>query len=236
MTRSNPKRSGKTDQPPASPRVGRPSREAAALLRERILDVATEMLLTRGYGATSIEAIAQRARVSKRTLYHRFPDKQALTSAVLVRLIDSLRPPADVPMIEGRNLEDILVRLATLILRGALSPRALKFHRLIVAESERFPDLAAAVAEAGGREEAVKLISGLLLRFREKARPEAADADFAAQQFLQMIVSLPQLRAIGLGAPMTAVELDDWTRRTVALFLNGFGKAGKSSRAGRPGA
>ena len=44
---------------------------------------AMDLLLTHGYGATSIEAIARRARVSKRTFYHRFPDKPALTSAVI---------------------------------------------------------------------------------------------------------------------------------------------------------
>lgn len=230
MTPRNASSTQRSDQPPAKPRVGRPSREAAEKLRERILGVATEMLLTEGYGATSIEAIAQRARISKRTLYHRFPDKQALTRAVVVGLIDGLRPPVDVPLIEGSRLEDILVRLASLILRAALAPRALQLHCLIVAESKRFPELAAAVATAGGREEAVKLISELLLRFRKTTRPGAVDAVFAARQFLQMIVSLPQLRAIGLGAPMTPAELDDWTRRTVALFLNGFDEPGSRRR------
>src|SRR5947209_19814422 len=52
-------------------RGGRPSREQAALLGERILDTATELFLAEGYGATSIEAIAQRAGISKRTFYHR---------------------------------------------------------------------------------------------------------------------------------------------------------------------
>ncbi|HET6307753.1 MAG TPA: helix-turn-helix domain-containing protein, partial [Rhodopila sp.] len=64
-------------------RGGRPSREQAALLGDRILDVATELFLAEGYGATSIEAVAQRARISKRTFYHRFPDKAALFDAVL---------------------------------------------------------------------------------------------------------------------------------------------------------
>ena len=45
---------------------------------------------------------------------------------------------------------------------------------------------------------------------------------FAADQFLQMIVSMPQSRAMGLGAPMDADELRSWVRGTVALFLNGF--------------
>jgi AcrR family transcriptional regulator len=206
---------------PARVRVGRPSREAAGQLRDRILDVATELLLTDGYGATSIETIARRARVSKRTFYQRFPDKPALMSAVIVRLIDSLRPPAHVPLIEGENLEQILIHLGSLILHAALTERVLQLQRLIVAESSRFPDLACAVAKAGGRQEAVALISELLMRQTRSAQLASSDAVFAANQFLQMIVSLPQLRAIGLGTPMTPRELDAWVHSTVALFLKG---------------
>ena len=39
----------------------------------RIFDVATELSLTEGYGATSIEAVAQHARMSKRTFYPSLP-------------------------------------------------------------------------------------------------------------------------------------------------------------------
>jgi AcrR family transcriptional regulator len=222
MTSSTPKHGHAPDLHPAPRRVGRPTRDAAGQLRERILDVATELLFSNGYGATSIEAIARRARVSKRTFYQRFADKPALMSAVVVRLIDSLRPPSDVPLIEGDSLEQILTHLGSLILHAALTPRVLQLQRLIVAESIRFPDLASAVAKSGGRQEAVALISALLLRHARGAAITPAEASFAANQFLQMIVSLPQLRAIGLGAPMAPEELDAWVRASVGLFLGGF--------------
>jgi len=45
----------------------RPTRREAALLPERILDVATELFLP-GLGATSIAAVAARARISNRPL------------------------------------------------------------------------------------------------------------------------------------------------------------------------
>jgi len=221
----NDARSGRARAERMPRRAGRPSREQAGQLQVRILDAATELLLTEGYGATSIEAVARRAGVSKRTFYHRFSDKPALTRAVVSRLIDGLRPPPEVPLIEGRNLEEILTRLASMILHAALSSRLLRLQRLIVAESERFPELAAAVAEAGGRQEAVALIGGLLRQHgrgagaREISEMEAA---FAAEQFLQMVVSVPQLRALGLGKPLPPAELDAWARNTVSLFLDGF--------------
>src|SRR5258708_22827569 len=102
---------------------GRPSREQAARLGERILDAATHLFMSHGYGATSIEAVARRARVSKRTFYHRFDDKPALFVAVVHRIIDALRPPADLPLLEG-DLQEVLQRLAGFILRAALAPPA----------------------------------------------------------------------------------------------------------------
>jgi AcrR family transcriptional regulator len=200
---------------------GRPSREAAALLGERILDVAAELFLAEGYGATSIEAVARRARVSKRTFYHRFADKAALFGAVVRRIVEGLRPPADTPLYEGGSLEEILQRLARLILRAALTPRALALNRLMVAEGQRFPELAAIVAREGGRAELVGQIAALLAR-EVRAGGLAIDRSaFAAEQFLQLVVASPQRRALGLGTPMTEAELDIWSDDCVNLLLNG---------------
>lgn len=209
-------------------RGGRPSRERAEQLGEQILAVATELFLAEGYGATSIEAVAQRARISKRTFYHRFPDKAALFAAVVHRVVAGLRPPAGVPLVDGVGIEAVLDRLARLILRAALTPDALALNRLITAEAQRFPELAAIVAREGGGAEVVTLIGGLLDREAAAGRFSLDDARFAAEQFLQMVVGVPRRRALGLGEPMDAAELDAWAARSVNLFLNG-------CRARRPG-
>src|SRR6266568_8085011 len=204
----------------ASSLGGRPSREQAARLGERILDAATHLFMSHGYGATSIEAVARRARVSKRTFYHRFDDKPALFVAVVHRIIDGLRPPADLPLLEG-DLEEILQRLAGLILRAALSPQAIALHRMIVAESARFPKLAAIVTERGVTEEAIRFMAGVLDREARAGNLALDNPTFAARQFLYMIIALPQRRAMGFGAPMTSAEIDAWARDVVNLFLNG---------------
>jgi TetR/AcrR family transcriptional regulator, mexJK operon transcriptional repressor len=202
-------------------RGGRPSREASALLGDRILEVATELFLDLGYGATSIEQIVKRARVSKRTYYHRFPDKAALFAAVVRRIIDRLRPPDVAGLFVGGSLDEILTRLAEAILRAALNPQALALHRVILAESGRFPELAAVVADRSAGREAIERISALLQR-DVSTRGLSLDAShFAATQFLQMVIASPQRRALGMGVPMTAAELNVWARKTVALFLGG---------------
>ena len=202
-------------------RGGRPSRQASEQLGELILDAATELFLTQGFGATSIEAVARRVRISKRTFYHRFSDKPALFAAVVHRIIKRLRPAPGIPLIEGTDLQTVLERLATLILRAALSPQAIALHRLIVAESARFPELAEVLARESATEEAIALIAGALEREAKAGRLKLDDSVFAAQQFLQMVVALPQRRAMRLGARMSKRELAEWPRKVVNLFLNG---------------
>lgn len=202
-------------------RGGRPSRADALRLRQRILEAATELFLAEGYGSTTIEAVAERAGISKRTLYHRFDDKAALFAAVVHAIIEQIRPPAGVPLVEGATLRDVLRRLAGMILRAALSPQAMALHRLVMAESGRFPELARTVHGDGSTREATSLIGGLLARELPESKLGAENRAFAAQQFLFMVVSLPQRRAMGYGAAMTAAELDAWADKTVSLFLNG---------------
>src|SRR5258706_6008183 len=70
---------------------GRPSRLESAQLSDRILDVATALFLSDGFGATSIEAVAKRAGISKRTLYHRFNGKEMLFEAGVPAAIAAMK-------------------------------------------------------------------------------------------------------------------------------------------------
>lgn len=199
---------------------GRPSRADALRLNERILSVATELFLTEGYGSTSIEAVAAAAGISKRTFYHRFDDKAALFAAVVHRIIEQIRPPDNVPLLEGANVQQMLRRLAGLMLRAALSPQAIALHRLVTAESVRFPNLAPAVYGSWVRQ-ATTLIHDLLAReLRDSGLTEKLRT-FAAEEFLQMIVTFPQRRVMGLEVPATANQIDAWADRAVRLFLDG---------------
>lgn len=197
-------------------RGGRPSRRQAEQIEGQILEIARDLFFTQGYGTTSIEMIAKKAGMSKRTFYHRFEDKADIFRAVVHHVIESLRPSDTADLFKGQSFEKILERLAQTILNAALSPQALALHRLVLAEATRFPELALAMNQQGTRQEAVTRIAALL-----KHKIRAKRSVFAAEQFLQMVVSLPQRRALGLGKPMNSHELKVWARDTVHLFLNG---------------
>jgi AcrR family transcriptional regulator len=61
--------------PPIAASRGRPRSERA---RTAILDAAAELLLARGLSAVSMDAVAERAGVSKATIYRWWPSKETL--------------------------------------------------------------------------------------------------------------------------------------------------------------
>lgn len=64
---------------------GRPSKEDAEALPGLILDAAWDLFCEQGYNGASVDAVAARANVSKRTLYDRFGPKEALFEATFTR-------------------------------------------------------------------------------------------------------------------------------------------------------
>jgi len=70
-----------------------------ALTEQRILAAATELFLADGYVATTLEAVAKRARVAARTVYVRFGTKAALFKRVV-----------DVAIVGDTELVDVLGR------------------------------------------------------------------------------------------------------------------------------
>jgi TetR/AcrR family transcriptional regulator, transcriptional repressor for nem operon len=56
---------------------------AATHSKERILTAAKELFLSRGYGATTVDAICERAKLTKGSVYYFFDSKEDLGLAVL---------------------------------------------------------------------------------------------------------------------------------------------------------
>ena len=201
-------------------RGGRPTRAEASLLGDRICDAAQELFLSRGYGATSIEAVAGRARISKRTLYSRFRDKPDLFRAVIHRMLQRWLPNFEQAVDQDVPLKYRLVGAARQMLAVALLPEALALRRLLLAEAERFPELVQIAVEQGAAR-GIERIAALLEAETKAGNLAVSDCRFAAIQFQDMVLAAPQRRAMGFGVPMNEAELNDWARRAVALFLGG---------------
>jgi AcrR family transcriptional regulator len=82
-----------------APRRGRPRSEKA---HTAILEAAAELLLARGLSAVSMDAVAQRAGVSKATIYRWWPTKETLALDALYSEWAAARPyPRDTGALRG---------------------------------------------------------------------------------------------------------------------------------------
>lgn len=61
-------------------RRGRPANEA---LGQTIIDTACELFVELGFQATTLDKVAQRAKISKLSIYRHFENKEALFSAAI---------------------------------------------------------------------------------------------------------------------------------------------------------
>jgi len=126
-----------TASAPEDPRITRS--------RARALEAAAAVFVERGYAGTTMQDVAERANVAKRTLYNLYEDKDALFRDTMHRSIataekfgESLARGTDAVTDPRVQLPEIGVRLAEIV----VTTPVLGLRRLILMESERFPDLA----------------------------------------------------------------------------------------------
>lgn len=207
-------------------RRGRPRKGAETLVTERLLDVATELFLSRGFANTNMDLVALQAGSSKRTLYARFPSKDELFHAVITRFV---RQRIDVLQLSVRGtqgLEQTLRAAGEEIVKVTLSPEVVRLHRLVVAEAELFPELTKIIEETAWLT-ATRFVSDILRNAPPDVRPSSAGVPFLAEQFLALIMG-NAFRRVTCGVDQAVVmpDVEDHVRRSVTMFLHGYRNAG----------
>jgi AcrR family transcriptional regulator len=130
------------DEPCARKR-GRPARGTEQTRRQALLQAAQDSFMEQGFGASSMEAIARRAGVSKKTIYGCVTTKEELFEAVMKDLVEHSPIPslpdevADAAALEAALLEH-LTAAATL----RLVPFVVRLNQVTIAEAPRFPKIA----------------------------------------------------------------------------------------------
>lgn len=190
--------------------------------RHAIMEAATALFAARGYGAVSMDAIARAADVSKATLYAHFESKDRLFATIVqVACTEHITPADDLP--EGTiDVEAALTEIGGRILRFFLRDLSLAIHRLVIAESVRFPELGRAFHENGpvaGRERLAAWMarqSGLVV----------PDPRVAAEQFFGLLRSGLYLRAtLGLAPDASEADIDAVVTAAAGTFMRAFGAA-----------
>jgi AcrR family transcriptional regulator len=199
-----------------------PVEEAAACKERQILDGAAAVFARDGYEGASMTRIAGEAGVSKGTLYNYFTSKAELFAAYVHRdcsrwialIFDDLdAAPAD-------KLKQIGLRMVRML----LAEPALTMYRMVIAEAEKFPELAETFYKAGPAH-AVAHVAAYLRRASAEGLLCVDDADFAAEQFVALLQTrLCMKRRLRLIEMPTEAEIERVVFSAVQMFLGSYGK------------
>ncbi|WHM28783.1 TetR/AcrR family transcriptional regulator [Streptomyces sp. BPPL-273] len=173
-------------------------REGSTPKRAAILAAARELFLANGFDRSSVDAVAARAEVSKRTVYDYFGDKRTLLQAVVdtvgeslvttIRRIldDTLTDVAD--LTETADLEDVLVAFSMRIATDMLgSAEYATLQRLVRTQAGSVPE-GGENALADTPDEA---LAERFAAFAEAGLLDVADARLAADQFIALTFNVP---------------------------------------------
>jgi len=121
---------------------GRPTPEDVRRRDARIVGVATDIFIRKGYSATTIDEIAATANVAKRTLYRQYPNKGELFAAVVRWRVAEVFDPSVNLVDDHKTVDDALLQLAVDVVQICTDSDTAQISRLLVSESVRFPELA----------------------------------------------------------------------------------------------
>lgn len=114
--------------------------------REAIVDAAERLFLERGFGAVSMDDLAEAGGVARRTLYNQFASKEEIFRETLLRVSGQLEDVLPPGVETQGDVEDVLRLIARAILQLHRRPGYLGFFRMVVADSRQFPWIAEAFA------------------------------------------------------------------------------------------
>jgi TetR/AcrR family transcriptional regulator of autoinduction and epiphytic fitness len=190
----------------------------------RILDGALAEVFAHGAVKARMERIAQRAKVSKVTIYNHFQTKDSLLRAAADRYLDEfekagvLAPPRSA--VAGPR--ETLLAHAHALLRALASPRHLGMVRLARCAAalpiRRFPPEARLMPQPAG-------LAAFFAEETGRGRLATPDAETAAHQFYGLLLSPTiyealQGQRVDLGEPRLARAAEE----AVATFLARFGR------------
>ena len=194
----------------ASPATRSPERT-----RERIVAAALAEFATRGFSGARVDAIARRARINKRMLYHYFGNKEQLYSEILRRKMAEKVKLRDA---DPDDPSDALVYWYESVCADPHWVRLMEWEALGVGEGEL-------ISERERRQG----IAGAIARVRRRQETGALSADLESEPLFMLVIALsvfpsafPQLARLATGhGPSSPAFRRRWTRflRSVAEHL-----------------
>jgi TetR/AcrR family transcriptional repressor of mexJK operon len=197
-------------------RVGRPKSSAKG---EAILCAAADLFLSQGLQHASMDAVAERAGVSKQTVYSHFRSKDELFRAVIGTKVGAYEID-ETTLSVGQDPASALLTVGMRVLELIHDPEVVAMKRVVIAEAASQPGLAALFFDSGPGA-MMMAVRTLLKRAADSHQLEIDDPRHAACVFLGLVTvpyQLPLLFGTALAHDPKALEAH--VQRVVKQFLS----------------
>ena len=192
-----------------------------------ILGAARSVFLDKGYGAASMDEVAARAAVSKQTVYKHFTDKRRLFTEVITADIEAaaaVTHDAVAGLGASDDVEADLRAFARQHVVDVTRHHLVQLRRIVVAEADRFPDLARTWFERGP-DRAHATLAAQFRALADRGLLRVDDPLLAAQHFNWLILSIPLNDALFLrrAEAFGPATLERYADEGVRVFLAAYG-------------
>ena len=187
-----------------------------AATHQAILDAAEDLFATRGFEATTIKEIGQRAEVNPALLYYYFPDKAGLYQAVLARIGMGLKEGATTRLELARTVDEIIEAIV-----GAQTDLLVRHPRAATLMIREMIDHEAAHALPMVHELAVRLFRPVTEAIERGKATGAIRADLDSR--FATISTFAQLVYFTLAQPVIRIFLDQGPSYPTADDIKTFG-------------
>ncbi|CAG2372614.1 TetR family transcriptional regulator [Burkholderia sola] len=201
-------------------RRGRPANDA---LRQTIVDAACELFVELGFQATTMDKVAQRAKISKLSIYRHFESKEALFSAAMAAHCQQFAPQTLTEGIAG-SAEDQLMAVGSSLLRTLLSPDVRSVEAMVLADKTNQRSLSKLHYEAGPAH-VIAQIEAVLRQLHAKAMLNVPDAHRSARLFGALFKGCDLLLVARFdeASARNDNEIESYCRSAVAMFIAAHG-------------
>ncbi len=201
-------------------RRGRPTNET---LGETIVTAAFELFVELGFQATTMDKVAQRAKISKLSIYRHFENKEALFSAAIAARCHQFAPQALFESYEG-SAETQLMAVGSSLLRTLLSPDVRSVEAMIMADKTNQKVLSQRQYEVGPAH-VIARIEALLRQLHAKAVLNVPDPHQSARLFAALIKGSDLLIIARFNEARAEDdnEIESYCRSAVTMFIAAHG-------------
>lgn len=197
--------------------------EHSAQKKQAILNAAAELFIERGYDSVSVDAIVKKVGGSKSNIYNYFGGKEGLFRAIVEDLSQQILSPLAEAEIDNLPPQQALNVIGKQVLSVVLSDRAIGLLRIVIAQSQKFPELGTMFFTSGPNP-CYERLTRYLENQQQLGNIKPCDSQQAATQFMGMFSGFYQLqRLIGITSAPSQEEVAKIVENAVNTFLDGYG-------------